>query len=234
MEESYEVSEEKALEVVRETRGFIHEPRKQLLFPVIHEALWGPIISEFRFEEPENCRILDVGVGAGFELETFPAGLRKYLWLMDLGDAILQAANDRYPGSYLLRRDWFDTGLPEGSFDAIAGFDILAQLSVGASDIFYHEMKRILKPNGQMVFLMSHVGPEVKNDERRYDSIDDFLRDHWASARRMGLEMADSFYRDLEPHDANSHAPHLKTAYGFRLLKRPEHSEVSASVKAPM
>ena len=234
MEESYEVSEEKALEVVRETRGFIHEPRKQLLFPVIHEALWGPIISEFRFEEPENFRLLDVGVGAGFELETFPAGLRKYLWLMDLGDAILQAANDRYPGSYLLRRDWFDTGLPEGSFDAIAGFDILAQLSVGASDIFYHEMKRILKPNGQMVFLMSHVGPEVKNDERRYDSIDDFLRDHWASARRMGLEMADSFYRDLEPHDANSHAPHLKTAYGFRLLKRPEHSEVSASVKAPM
>ncbi|MCM8775726.1 MAG: class I SAM-dependent methyltransferase, partial [Candidatus Omnitrophica bacterium] len=201
--------------------------RRNVLRPIFSEELWKPILEGLDVSEGAQTRILDIGSGTAFEMESFPSPLRKFVWLLDMSGELLRAAQRMFPGVHTIRHDWFYTDLPDASFDAIVGFDMITILRDGWSDEsdlreFYLEMKRILKPGGKMIFLseLEPKWPGLTYEEARHlkntdvARIEKFLEAQRRILKDLGFNVTHTFIRheNLTRQAADMVIP----MYGFR------------------
>ncbi len=99
-------------------------------------------------------RILDVGCGTGFHLETLVTAGASPVG-MDFSEGMLQKAHERVPSVPLIRADLHETfPVPSASFDAV----LCALVSEHLRDLrpICREMRRVLRDGGRMVFSAFH------------------------------------------------------------------------------
>jgi SAM-dependent methyltransferase len=117
-------------------------------------------------------RVLEVGAGTGFNLPHYPEGVAD-LTLTDGLDGMLRRAGRRAEG---LGREVVSTQAPveslpfeDGSFDTVVASLLLC--SVDDQDRALAEIRRVLKPGGQYLFL-EHVRSNDPKITRRQDRME--------------------------------------------------------------
>jgi SAM-dependent methyltransferase len=142
------------------------------LAPVVTELIGSrfertPVIraARQRLVAPAEGRVLEVGVGPGWNLPHYPAV--DELIATDYLDGMLQRARKRAGREVVTARAPVEE-LPyeEGSFDTVVASLLLC--SVADQDRALHEIRRVLKPGGQYLFL-EHVRSNDPKIARRQD-----------------------------------------------------------------
>ena len=105
---------------VRNARRQDQENIGKNLDPVIETELWQPVLNGSSLDQ--ETRILDVGSGLAYHLSTMPSSFYSRTYMLDIAEQTLRHAKKLYPGVHILRRDWWDTHLPDSSFTIITGF----------------------------------------------------------------------------------------------------------------
>ena len=99
-------------------------------------------------------RVLEVGFGSGV---TFPTLSHRYreIWGLDLGapvDEIMESFRGMGIETHLKNGSVLDTKYPDGWFDTVLLVSILEHLKPTEQRRAFSELKRILKPGGQIVY----------------------------------------------------------------------------------
>lgn len=101
-------------------------------------------------------KVLYVGIGTGQEIVNFPDGLN--ITAADLSMEMLKRSNQRvanYSGKInRCQMDAETTGFPDNTFDTIVTVCVLCTVKNPVDCL--HELKRVLKPDGQLV-MFEHV-----------------------------------------------------------------------------
>jgi ubiquinone/menaquinone biosynthesis C-methylase UbiE len=148
-------------------------------WPAFFELIGGPIekkpvIAENRRKllAPAEGRVLEVGAGTGFNLPHYPEGVAD-LTVTDGMDGMLRRATRR---AAKLRRTIVTTRAPveslpfaDGSFDTVVASLLLC--SVEDQDQALAEIRRVLRPGGQYLFL-EHVRSADPKVARRQDRME--------------------------------------------------------------
>jgi SAM-dependent methyltransferase len=138
-----------------EKKPFIREGRRKLL-------------------EAANGRVLEVGAGTGFNLQHYPAGVDD-LTITDGTAGMLRRAEKRarQAGREVTSTTADVESLPfeDGSFDTVVASLLLC--SVGDQDKALAEIRRVLRPGGQYLFL-EHVrsdDPKLAHKQDRWEGV---------------------------------------------------------------
>ena len=147
--------------------------------PAIYDLMGGPIEKKARIVANRRKllaaaegRVLEVGAGTGFNLLHYPAGVDQ-LTLTDGMDGMLRRARKR---AGRVGRKVETTTAPveslpfeDASFDTVVGSLLLC--SVDDQDRALAEIRRVLKPGGQYLFL-EHVRSDDQKIAGRQDRLD--------------------------------------------------------------
>jgi len=147
--------------------------------PAIYDLMGGPIEKKARIVANRRKllaaaegRVLEVGAGTGFNLPHYPAGVDQ-LTLTDGMDGMLRRARKR---AERVGRKVETTIAPveslpfeDASFDTVVGSLLLC--SVDDQDRALAEIRRVLKPGGQYLFL-EHVRSDDQKIAGRQDRLD--------------------------------------------------------------
>jgi len=147
--------------------------------PAIYDLMGGPIEKKPRIVANRRKllaaaegRVLEVGAGTGFNLLHYPAGVDQ-LTLTDGMDGMLRRARKR---AERVGRKVETTIAPveslpfeDASFDTVVGSLLLC--SVDDQDRALAEIRRVLKPGGQYLFL-EHVRSDDQKIAGRQDRLD--------------------------------------------------------------
>jgi ubiquinone/menaquinone biosynthesis C-methylase UbiE len=147
--------------------------------PAIYDLMGGPIEKKARIVANRRKllaaaegRVLEVGAGTGFNLLHYPAGVDQ-LTLTDGMDGMLRRARKR---AERVGRKVETTIAPveslpfeDASFDTVVGSLLLC--SVDDQDRALAEIRRVLKPGGQYLFL-EHVRSDDQKIAGRQDRLD--------------------------------------------------------------
>jgi phosphatidylethanolamine/phosphatidyl-N-methylethanolamine N-methyltransferase len=133
--------------------------RSYALFAPLYDLVFGKVLqpgrrSAIRLIEPENgARILEVGVGTGLSLASYPAHTRVIG--IDVSSAMLAKAQARVEREglrqveSLLRMDATAMGFADGSFDTAV---CMYAVSVVPNPMrLLEEMRRVCKPGGKLI-----------------------------------------------------------------------------------
>jgi len=149
--------------------------------PFIHDLVGGPMekkpfIRDARVKllAAANGRVLEVGAGTGFNLPHYPAGVDE-LTVTDGSAGMLRRAEKRadQTGRHVTATTADVENLPfeDDSFDTVVGSLLLC--SVGDQDKALSEIRRVLKPGGQYLFL-EHVrsgDPKIAHRQDRWEGL---------------------------------------------------------------
>ena len=147
--------------------------------PAIYDLMGGPIekkpliaANRRKLLAAAEGRVLEVGAGTGFNLLHYPAGVDQ-LTLTDGMDGMLRRARKR---AERVGRKVETTIAPveslpfeDASFDTVVGSLLLC--SVDDQDRALAEIRRVLKPGGQYLFL-EHVRSDDQKIAGRQDRLD--------------------------------------------------------------
>jgi ubiquinone/menaquinone biosynthesis C-methylase UbiE len=120
----------------------------------------------------DNPRVLEVGCGTGTFSGTI-SSVYSSLTCIDISDPLLRAASERYQQIDFKKEDIHQTSFPDASFDLVLGCSVLHHLDW---DLALREIRRILKPRGQLRFSEPNLlNPQI------------FLQKNWPwLKRRLG------------------------------------------------
>jgi SAM-dependent methyltransferase len=152
---------------------------RERLAPVVFEVLGGPMekkppIAEARRKllSAAAGRVLEVGAGTGFNLPHYPAGTGELVLTDDLEGMLRRASRraDRV-GRKVVTTQAPVESLPfeDASFDTVVASLLLC--SVEDQDRALAEIRRVLKPGGQYLFL-EHVRSTDPKIARRQDRLE--------------------------------------------------------------
>jgi ubiquinone/menaquinone biosynthesis C-methylase UbiE len=156
-------------------------PLRDHIAPTVFELLGRPMerkppirANRQKLLAAAGGRVLEVGAGTGFNLPHYPVGLAE-LTLTDELEGMLRRAERRAreAGRRVASRQAAVESLPfeDGSFDTVVGSLLLC--SVDNQDRALAEIRRVLKPDGQYLFL-EHVrssDPKVAHSQDRWESV---------------------------------------------------------------
>ncbi len=154
-------------------------PLRDRLAPALCELLGAPmerkepvILGRRILVRPATGRVLEVGAGTGFNIPYYPRGIDE-LVLADGLDGMLRRAERRAQevGREVVTVHAPVESLPyeDGSFDTVVGSLLLC--SVEDQDRALAEIRRVLKPGGQYLFL-EHVRSDDPKIARRQDRLE--------------------------------------------------------------
>jgi len=124
--------------------------------------------------------VLEIGIGTGFNLPFYDEQQVKQLWGLEPVENMLQQLEDKLQSSPLsFQVDLLESGaesirLDDNSMDTIVMTYTLCSITQVAQAM--SEMKRVLKPDGQLLF----------------------CEHGWGRTRRWSLKMAESYQSNLE------------------------------------
>lgn len=132
--------------------------------------------SRFRrrlFTHLQGCKILEIGVGTGRNLEYYPNG--ACITAIDLSPRMLERARARAGGheSTFLEMDVQALDFPDGSFDIVLATFVFC--SVPDPVLGLGEARRVCKQNGKLL-LLEHVRPERRLMGRVFDLLNPLVR----------------------------------------------------------
>jgi SAM-dependent methyltransferase len=147
--------------------------------------------------------ICDVGCGPG-HISRYLSEFNPEVFGLDLSLGLLRQASDRYPGMLFLQGDMLALPFASGTLGGIVAFYSIIHFDDSQVDRALGEMRRVLRPDGQLL-LGFHVGNNtVHVDElwgvgvdldARFFTMEDLL-DRLA---QLGFRMIENFQRDPYP-----------------------------------
>lgn len=127
-------------------RGDYHKdpPKNWRFFPVYSAKM--RLVEKTLSGLGKNKKIADLGCGEGVLVEKFGK----------LGYDIV-GIDSNYGSEFVLRRSITQTGFADNSFDAVLCLCVLEHLSFEDQEAALKEIKRILKPGGMLILILSNL-----------------------------------------------------------------------------
>ena len=147
------------------------------IFPAAYDFLMrNPRLAEHRRSAlaPVRGRILEIGIGTGLSLKAYPRDVEK-IWAVDSNAGMLKklAVKGAAGGIAVEASCAGAESLPydDNAFDTVACTHVLCSLPELARSL--DEIRRVLRPDGQFVFLEHGLSPEarVARWQRRLNAI---------------------------------------------------------------
>lgn len=138
---------------------------EKILPHLVDLAMRGEEINSLREKTlaPARGRVLEIGFGTGLNARHYPKGIQE-LVLVDNNPGMSRLAHERLARAHLEARHEVHSGealpFPDQSFDTIVVTFTLC--SIGDVDSAVKELRRVLKPEGQLLFCEHNLADEER------------------------------------------------------------------------
>lgn len=124
---------------------------------------WERFVDELATLLPPGARVLDLGCGNG--LKTARLADRFDVTGVDVSERQLELARPAAPNATFVQADFMELDFPAATFDAVSALYSLVHVPRDDHPALLARIRRWLKPGGQLLVCMSHVGGPDRVEE---------------------------------------------------------------------